>query len=166
MVMLRRATPGDAAALVRLRVTMLEAMGAPVGNAAAPWRAAALDWFTRSLSEPTRFAAFVVEDSGGRVLSNAAGLCDLHAPGPNNPSGLRGHVFNVSTEPHARGRGYARDCLHALLGWFADHTTVSVVDLNTTPGGEVLYRALGFRPPRHPALQLRRDQMQGWLAGA
>jgi GNAT superfamily N-acetyltransferase len=138
---------------------MLEAMGAPVGTAVEPWRVAALDWFTRLLNEPTQFAAFVVEDPEGRVVSNAAGLCDMHAPGPNNPSGLRGHVFNVSTEPHARGHGHARACLQALLGWFAEDTTVGVVDLNATRGGEVLYRTLGFRPPRHPALQLRRDQM-------
>jgi ribosomal protein S18 acetylase RimI-like enzyme len=159
MALLRRAVPDDAAAMVRLRVTMLEAMGAPVGDATAPWRAAALDWFTRSLSDPLVFAAFVIEDPERGIVSNASGLCDRHAPGPGNPGGLRGHVFNISTEPHARGRGHARDCLNALLRWFADETTVSVVDLNATRGGERLYRNLGFASPRHPALQLRRDQM-------
>ncbi|MEU8188575.1 MULTISPECIES: GNAT family N-acetyltransferase [Micromonospora] len=101
----------------------------------------------------------MIEDAEHGIVSNAAGLCDRHAPGPGNPGGLRGHIFNISTLPHARGRGHARDCLTSLLHWFADHTTVSVVDLNTTPGGERLYRTLGFAPPRHPALQLRRDQM-------
>jgi ribosomal protein S18 acetylase RimI-like enzyme len=155
----RRAVPGDAAALVQLRVSMLEAMGAPVGDATAPWRAAALDWFTRSLNDPQMFAAFVIEDPEHGIVSNASGLCDRHAPGPGNPGGLRGHIFNISTVPHARGRGHARDCLNALLRWFADDTTVSVIDLNATPGGERLYRTLGFARPRHPALQLRRDQM-------
>ena len=82
-----------------------------------------------------------------------------HAPSPGNPGGLRGHLFNVCTEPDHRGRGYARDCLKALLDWFATDTTVSVVDLNATAGSGNLYQSMGFAPARHPALQLRRDQM-------
>jgi ribosomal protein S18 acetylase RimI-like enzyme len=159
MAGVRRADVGDAAALVALRVTMLQAMGTPVGDAAASWRVAALDWFTRSLNEPQTFAAFVYEVPEAGIVSGAAGMCDRHAPSPRNAGGLRGHVFNVSTEMHARGRGHARGCLTALLRWFAEETTVSVVDLHATSGGDHLYRSLGFTAPRHPALQLRRDQM-------
>lgn len=155
----RRATVADAADLVRLRVVMLQDMGAPVGDESATWRSAALDWFTRSLGDPEMFAAFVVDDPQHGIVSGAVGLCDRHAPSPGNPGGLRGHLFNVCTEPDHRGRGYARDCLRALLDWFATETTVSVVDLNATAGSGNLYQSMGFAPARHPALQLRRDQM-------
>ncbi|WP_306215276.1 hypothetical protein [Actinoplanes sp. RD1] len=33
------------------------------------------------------------------------------------------------------------------------------MDLHATGDGDGLYRSLGFTAPRHPALQLRRDQM-------
>ena len=155
----RRATIADAPALVRLRVVMLHDMGAPVGDESAAWRSAALDWFTSSLGDPEMFAAFVVDDPQYGIVSSAVGLCDRHAPSPGNPGGLRGHLFNVCTEPAHRGRGYARDCMRALLDWFATDTTVSVVDLNATAGSGNLYQSMGFAPARHPALQLRRDQM-------
>lgn len=155
----RRATTADAPALVRLRVVMLRDMGAPVDDESAEWRSAALDWFTRSLGDSEMFAAFVVDDPRHGIVSSAVGLCDRHAPSPGNPGGLRGHLFNVCTEPAHRGQGYARDCVQALLDWFATDTSVSVVDLNATAGSGDLYRSLGFAPSRHPALQLRRDQI-------
>ncbi|WP_326552364.1 GNAT family N-acetyltransferase [Micromonospora sp. NBC_01813] len=155
----RRATTADAPALVRLRVVMLHDMGAPIGDESAEWRSAALDWFTQSLDDPNTFAAFVVDDPRHGIVSNAIGQCDRHAPSPGNPGGLRGHLFNVCTEPAHRGHGYARDCVQALIDWFATDTSVSVVDLNATTGSGNLYQSLGFAPSRHPALQLRRDQM-------
>ncbi|MFY1634165.1 GNAT family N-acetyltransferase [Solwaraspora sp. WMMB335] len=161
----RRAVPADAPDLLRLRILMMQAIGAAVGDETAPWRVNATDWFTRALHDPGTFAAFVVEDPRHGIVSNAAGLCERFVPGPKDPTGLRGHVFNVSTDPDARGRGYARACLTALLDWFADETQVSVVDLNATAGGERLYRSLGFAPPRYPALQLRRVRMSGRAPG-
>lgn len=151
----RRATADDVAALVRLRARMLADMGIPVGPEDAPWRGAAADWFTERMSREGEFAAFVVDDPGRGVVSSAVGTCDRHAPGPTSPSGLRGHVSNVSTEPAARRKGYARACVQELLRWFAEETGVSTVDLNATPDGQDLYTALDFRAPRFPALQLR-----------
>ncbi|GAA1160408.1 hypothetical protein GCM10009654_15840 [Streptomyces hebeiensis] len=155
---IRRAVPSDAAALVRLRALMLEAMGLPVGAADAPWRSAALDWFDERLARTDEFAAFVAEDPGLGVVSSAVGICDRHAPGPLNLSGVHGHVFNVSTDPRRRGLGHARACLDALLDWFATGTGARVIGLNATGDGLGLYRSLGFTAPRHPALQLRLTQ--------
>jgi GNAT superfamily N-acetyltransferase len=64
-------------------------------------------------------------------------------------------VFNMSTDPHHRHRGYARACLNALLTWYRNETEATVINLNATGDGVALYRSLGFTEPRYPALQLR-----------
>ncbi|MBX6383049.1 MAG: GNAT family N-acetyltransferase [Microbispora sp.] len=151
----RRATAADAAALVRLRVVMMEDMGADVGDESAPWRAAAEEWFARRLRDPEHFAAFVADDPELGVVSCAAGVCDPHAPAPANPSGLRGHVFNVCTDRRRRRRGLARACLDALLTWYRTETGVRTINLHATPDGIELYQSFGFDAPRHPELELR-----------
>jgi ribosomal protein S18 acetylase RimI-like enzyme len=151
----RRAGPADARALVRLRALMLHEMGAATGGEDAPWRAAAEAWFAARLADREAFAAFVVDDPDLGPMSCAVGLCDLRAPGPASLSGLRGHVFNVATDPRHRRRGHARACVSALMGWFRDETAAEEVDLNATGPGSGLYRSLGFDVPRHPALRAR-----------
>lgn len=154
-VIVRRATVADADALVRLRAVMLDAMGTRVGGHDAPWRARARTWFTERLAATGEFAAFVVDDPELGVVSNAAGACDRHAPGPTNLSGLHGHVFNVCTDPRRLRRGYARACMEAVLDWFGEETQARVINLNATPDGAGVYTDLGFAAPQHPALQVR-----------
>lgn len=154
-IAVRRAAAEDAAALTRLRELMLSDMGMLAAGAGSGWRDKAEAWFARRLDDKDDFAAFVIEDPGLGVVSCAAGVCDRHAPGPGNPGGGQGLVFNVSTDPRFRGRGYARACLDALLAWFRDETEARVINLNATSDGTALYRSLGFTEPRYPALQLR-----------
>lgn len=150
----RRAEEADAADLVRLRAQMLADMGRSVGGHADPWRARAEEWFADRLSRSWGFASFVVDDPDDGVVACSAGMCDFHAPGPGNLTGVRGHVFNVSTLPAHRRRGCARACLEPLLEWFRDETQVRVITLNATPDGIALYRSVGFGEPRFAALQL------------
>lgn len=154
MMSVRRADAGDAADLVRLRAQMLTDMGRLVGDDADPWRSSATTWFAARLERRREFAAFVVDDPDDGVVACSAGICDFHAPGPGNPSGVRGHVFNMSTVPAHRRRGYARACLEALLEWFRDETQARVINLNATPDGTALYRSMGFTEPRFASLQL------------
>ena len=148
----RRAKPDDAEALVRLRGLMLAAMGVDVSG---PWRDVALKWFTEQLASPDTFAAYVVDDPAVGVVAGAAGNVYAHAPGPNDLSTLRGHVYNVSTEPDFRRRGRARACVAALLDWFRDETAVGQVELHATNDGVDLYRAFGFVDSHYPSLRLR-----------
>jgi hypothetical protein len=97
--LVRRAGVEDAAALMRLRVVMFKAMGVPTGETDAAWRPAAEAWFAERLAQPTRFAAFVVDDPSLGVTSAACGICDDKAPGPRVPSGAHGQVFNIATDP-------------------------------------------------------------------
>ena len=151
----RRAAAEDAGALTRLRELMLSDMGMLGAGGAPGWREKAEAWFARRLDDKDDFAAFVIDYPGLGVVSCAAGVCDQHAPGPGNPGGVQGLVFNMSTDPRCRGRGYARACLEALLAWFREETGAGVINLNATGDGTALYRSLGFTEPRYPALQLR-----------
>lgn len=154
--LIRRATPADAADLARLRVLMLQAMGSDVGDASAPWRAAMQAWFAEQLTDNgTMFAGFVVDDPELGVVSNAVGLCSRHAPSPMNLAGIRGEIFNVSTDPRRRRQGLARLCVVALLDWFDKETDATLIKLNATSDGIDLYRSLGFTVPRFAAMQLR-----------
>src|SRR5262249_16865989 len=116
------------------------------------WQDKAAEWFARRLRDRDDFAAFVVDDPELGVVSCAVGICDRHAPGPANLSGVSGHVFNMSTDPRCRRRGYARACLEALLAWFREETEARVVRLNASSDGIALYRSLGFAEPGHPHL--------------
>ncbi len=152
--LVRRAGVEDAAALVRLRAIMFEAMGVPTGETDAAWRPAAEAWFARWLARPALFAAFVVDAPSPGVISAACGICDARAPGPRGLSGARGQVFNIATDPRRRRRGHARACLTALLTWFEQDTLVEAVELSATPDGVQLYTSLGFRERAHPTLRL------------
>jgi len=154
-LMVRRAAAADAAALTRLRELMLSDMGMLKAGADPSWRDKAGEWFAQRLADKDTFAAFVIEYPDFGVVSCAAGVCDQHAPGPGNPGGVQGLVFNMSTDHQFRRRGYARACLDALLAWFRDETEARVINLNATGDGTALYRSLGFTEPRYPALQLR-----------
>lgn len=154
-LVVRRAAAADAEALTRLRKLMLSDMGMVTVGTDPGWRDKAQEWFAQRLDDKDDFAAFVIEDPDARVISCAAGTCDRHAPGPGNPGGVQGLVFNMSTEPQFRRRGCARACLDALLAWFRDETEARVINLNATSDGIALYESLGFTDPRYRALQLR-----------
>jgi ribosomal protein S18 acetylase RimI-like enzyme len=150
----RRAEVDDAAALVRLRAVMFDAMGIPVGGPDAAWRSAAEGWFRAQLEQPACFAAFVVDDPMVGVVSAACGICEARAPGPRGLSGLRGHVFNIATDSQRRRRGHARACLTALVAWFRLDVGAETVELSATSDGAELYRSLGFRERTHPTMRL------------
>lgn len=158
----RPATVTDAADLARLRALMFDAMGSDVGDDTAPWRHATRRWFADRITEADgTFAAFVVDDPELGVVSNAVGLCHAVAPSPTNVLGVRGEVFNVSTDPRRRRLGLARACVVALLEWFDRDSEAGVVVLNATSDGVDLYTSLGFAEPKFPAMRRPRPAVRG-----
>jgi ribosomal protein S18 acetylase RimI-like enzyme len=149
-VVVRRAVVDDAPALTALRRSMLAAMGMP-GLSDEAWQRDCTAWFRARLARVDSFAAFVVDGPDGPV-SSAVGDLQEHAPHPLNPTGRRGHLFNVSTLPSARRRGYARACVERLQQWFLEEQTVTLVELSATPDGRAVYEALGFAEPTGHAL--------------
>ncbi|TQJ18831.1 acetyltransferase (GNAT) family protein [Kribbella jejuensis] len=134
---------------------MLAAMGNDVGGPDAPWRAIALDWFAGQLASSDTFAAYVVDDPSAGVVAGAAGNVYAHAPGPNDLTTVRGHLYNVSTHPDFRRRGLARACVIAVVEWFQEETAVGQIELHATDDGIDLYRNLGFVESRFPSLRFR-----------
>jgi ribosomal protein S18 acetylase RimI-like enzyme len=151
-IQVRRAKPDDAESLVRLRGLMLAAMGNDIDG---PWREIALEWFSRQLASPETFAAYVVDDPSAGVVANAAGTVYPHAPSPNDLTTVRGHLYNVSTEPDFRRRGLARACVVGLMDWFRDEAGIGVVELHATDDGLALYQSLGFSEVTFPTMRFR-----------
>ena len=89
------------------------------------------------------------------ACGRAAGNVYVHPPGPKDLTTLRGHLYNVSTEPEFRRRGLARACVVALMDWFRDETAVGQIELHATQDGIELYRSLGFVEANYPTLRLR-----------
>ena len=154
MIETRRAGAGDAPELMRLRTVMLTAMD-PGGSAAGTWLSTGIAILERGLVDPAgTLAAFVVDRPGGPELAACAvGAVDQRLPGPGDPTGLRGYVYNVATDPEHRRRGYSRACMTALLDWYAQRG-VGAVDLRASPDGRPLYTDLGFREAGHPVMRL------------
>ena len=155
MIKVRRAEPGDAAEIVRLRAVMLASVDG-AEPAPGPWQQAAREVLRQRLVEPEELLAVLVVDApdrSGVLAACATGTIDRRLGGPGNPSGLTGYVFNVVTDPGYRRRGYSRACLTALLDWYRERG-VGKVDLRASAQGEPLYRSLGFEPTSGPTLRL------------
>lgn len=151
----RIATEADISELVRLRALMLGSMdGIDVPH--GPWEDQVAEHLGARLREtdPT-LGVFVIDQSDheGALAACAVGTIESRFGSPTNPSGLTGYVFNVSTDPGYRRRGYSRACMEALLAWFLDGG-VTRVDLKASPQGEPLYLSLGFRRTLDPSMRL------------
>ncbi|WP_433518938.1 GNAT family N-acetyltransferase [Nonomuraea sp. CA-143628] len=152
----RRAIAADAAELVRLRGVLMTQLA---GHRAADgsWKETAEVMLRERLAEPEpTLVAFVVDrpDGAGLLAACAVGTVEYRLPGPGNPSGEVGYVFNVVTDPAHRRRGYSRSCMAALLDWYRDRG-IRTIDLRASSEGEPLYRSLGFALSRDPAMRLR-----------
>lgn len=128
MSVVRRALPGDAEEILRLRQVMIDSMFAPDPSVA---------WHGES----------------GAPACLVAGTIDYRIGRAGDPQGMVGFVFSVATDPDARRRGYARACTTALLEWFRGRG-VRRVQLTASAEAEPLYISLGFRPKPNPLLEL------------
>jgi GNAT superfamily N-acetyltransferase len=149
----RPATPDDADELVRLRAIMLQTFNDP-RSWNDEWRSPSRDILRKRLAGPS-MAAFVVDrPDGGGLAACAVGIVEERLGSPGNPSGRFGYVFNVSTDPSHRRRGYSRACMESLLEWFRSRG-VGTADLRASADGEPLYADLGFVRTRDPAMRMR-----------
>ncbi|MFJ9035998.1 GNAT family N-acetyltransferase [Streptomyces sp. NPDC102406] len=159
MPLVRRAVPGDAEELVRLREIMLASMNrsaADTPSTDASWQPTTIAVLRSRLADPGgELAAFVIDApaEAGRLAACATGAIHRGLGAPGNPSGTSGHVFNVCTDPEYRRKGYSRACMEALLGWYRERG-VRRIDLHATDQGEPLYTSLGFTRTPSPAMRL------------
>ncbi|GGS20269.1 GNAT family N-acetyltransferase [Streptomyces griseoviridis] len=154
MSLVRRAVPGDAGEVLRLRQVMIDAMAAAPGDTG--WHAGSLPELRARLAEPDGdFAAFVVDhpDRPGALAALVAGTLEYRIGRAGNPRGLIGYVFSVATDQDARRRGYARACVAELLEWFRERGAGHVM-LTSTAEAEPLYASLGFTRDTDPSMRL------------
>jgi ribosomal protein S18 acetylase RimI-like enzyme len=149
----RRAGPGDADELMRLRAVMLAGMPGAAPPRHGPWLTAGADVLRRQLGNPAdQVAAFVMDATDG-LAACVVGAIDERLPGPHSLTPWKGYIYNVATDPAHRRRGFSRACMRALLDWFAERQ-VRTVDLRASIHGEPLYASLGFRRTQDPAMRL------------
>ena len=155
MIEVRRAGPGDAVELMRLRGVMLAGLSG-AEEVTGDWQRTGAEMLRQQFSAADPSVAAFVADKGDRpgLAACVLGNVDQRLPGPNNPNGLRGYVYNVATDAAYRRRGLSRACMTALLEWFAGRGA-GVVDLRASPSGEPLYASLGFVRTADPAMRLR-----------
>ncbi|MFI5937108.1 GNAT family N-acetyltransferase [Actinoplanes sp. NPDC051494] len=153
MVEARRASIGDAPELMRLRKVMLESMDDEVPD--GPWIDGGIAVLRRQLGDPgDRTGVFVVDVPGGPGLAACVvGAIDQRLPNPGDPTGLRGYVYSVATDPSYRRRGFSRACMTALLQWYAQRG-IAVVDLRASRDGLPLYESLGFQRTSGPIMRI------------
>jgi GNAT superfamily N-acetyltransferase len=154
MIDTRRAGVGDAAEVLRLRSVMLDALRPGTGDPQT-WIGPGIAVVRRLLdAKNDAMAAFVVDKPDGPGLAACVvGTVDQRLPGPSNPSGLRGYVLNVATDPTYRRRGYSRACMTALLEWYT-RRGITAIDLRASAEGEPLYASLGFVRNGEPGMRL------------
>ncbi len=162
-VRVRRAVPGDAEEVLRLRQVMIDSMAR--SSPATDWHADALPVLRAKLADPDGpFAAFVVDRPGrperggpsarGGLSALVAGTIEYRIGGVHDPRGTDGYVFSVATDPDARRRGHARACMEVLLEWFRERGAHRI-RLTATSQAEPLYASLGFTRRPDPLLELR-----------
>ena len=142
-LVLRQATPADAAQLARLRHLMVQSMGLAT-DADTGWIPAATAYFRQTLAGGS-LVGVVVEHDGSLV---SCGVIEFkqRVPSPWNPSGTYAYISSMSTDPLWRRRGCARAVLDELVRE-ARRRGVHRVELHATADGAPLYRAVGFLSP-------------------
>jgi len=89
--------------------------------------------------------AGVVAEADGAAVAGALIQFREALPSPLSAQSVRGYLFNVFTEPAARGRGLARRMTEELLGE-ARRRGIGIVELHASRDAEKLYRDMGFEP--------------------
>jgi GNAT superfamily N-acetyltransferase len=131
---------------------MFEAMGQRDDAKLAAMEAQFRPW-VKDLTARGEFLTWLMEDENGVVVSGASLWIRESVASPNNLSGREGLVLNVSTHPHYRRRGFARQLLAALLDWCHQHNLRTLL-LFATPDGKALYASLGFEARDFMVLRL------------
>jgi GNAT superfamily N-acetyltransferase len=154
MTTTRLAGPGDIDEIIRLREVMLSDF-LDMKDQASSWKTTMAELLERRLGEDEPTMGIIVVDApdgSDRLAACAVGTISERLPGPHNPSGRYGWIFNVVTDPGWRRRGYSRACMDALLAWYRERE-VHVLELLASESGQGLYEQLGFTVSAEPAMR-------------
>ncbi len=149
---LRKATAQDLELLISLRFCYLRDDLGPLAPETEREVEAQLRGYIPEHLKSGDFQAFLAE-KGGKTAA-CAYLVRWESPAnPACPSGVRGTIFNVWTDPAFRRTGLATQVVNALIEG-ARESGVSVLELSATRQGEPLYEKLGFCYSKFAAMRM------------
>ena len=141
---LRVATPGDAMAIARHRVSMFRDMGMLVGHDATALETGSQAHLATALADGTYLGWLIEYDDV--VVAGAGVVVRPLLPRPDSPHGGEDvEVLNVYTDPAHRRRGLARRLVEHVLSW-ARARGLRRISLHASDEGRPLYKQLGFVP--------------------
>jgi GNAT superfamily N-acetyltransferase len=146
----RRGTLADVDELLRLRAVLFEAM--EVEFERTHWEPACRQILVDGLASGDLVAVVAAADDG-RVVACGIGAVRRWLPSPRNPSGLRGYIGSMATDPGWRRQGLGRQVVECLVGILRG-LGVTEIELHATENSEGLLRAVGFVDPVESDLRL------------
>lgn len=153
-ITVRRAGRADIAQVIRLRWDVCVEQGVADPNDVDLYRRyerALRDFLDRYIEDDQCW--IVVAADGDRIVATSTLWLTPVLPWPGGLNEWHGYVTNVYTIPPYRRRGIARRLMETLRE-IATQREVSVLQLETTPESEPLYREMGFVPSRIQELRL------------
>lgn len=149
---LRKGTAKDLELLITLRFCYLRDDLGPLDPETERAVEAQLRGYLPEHLKSGDFQAFLAEEDGKPAA--CAYLVRWESPAnPACPSGIRGTVFNVWTDPAFRRSGLATQVVNALIAG-ARESGITILELSATRQGRPLYEKLGFCYSESPAMRL------------
>jgi GNAT superfamily N-acetyltransferase len=151
-VVIRTATPADAAVLADHRVSMFREMGSVRPHLEERLRQTSAAYFTAAIPSG-EYVGWIAHPAGEATPVAGAGVqfrSLLPRPtlsGDGLLLGREGLVLNVYTVHGWRRRGVARHLMETIIAWAAGEGIVRLV-LGASPEGRPLYEKIGFIPTR------------------
>jgi GNAT superfamily N-acetyltransferase len=139
---IRMATLADVALISHQRANMFIDMGmdpAPIRQMEQPFQM----WVSDLMTKGAYYGWFAVADDG-QVVAGAGLWLNPWIPSPQSPSGQRGYILNVYTEPEHRRQGLARRLVQTCIDDCRERGLSAVV-LHASDQGRPIYERMGFK---------------------
>ena len=108
-------------------------------------------WVRKRLQDG-RYLGLLLEDVD-RVVAGAGIFFADFPPHWMDPQPCRAYILNVFTEPHERGRGYAKRLMEEVIDECRRRNILTIV-LHASPQGRPVYERLAFKPTDEMMLRL------------
>ena len=99
------------------------------------------EFFNKHFADNT-LIEWMAEDDG-KIVATAAVMLIEFPPAFTNPSGIKGYITNMYTDPKYRGRGMAKELLNKVLAEARDIGVKNIL-LAASDMGKPVYRKVGF----------------------
>lgn len=149
----RLATLDDIDQLVQLRALLQFEVNHP-GEKIIPieFTEKVRNYFLKAIPQEKYFGIVAVYEN--KIIANAGVIFYEKPPTIHGGSGINGYVTNVYTEEQYRGRGIGTELMREL-NQLALKLGADKLHLGATEDGISIYKAVGYKEPRHVNLEIR-----------